>query len=81
MARLTNNHTIWTSPPPTSGAVTAAIVSIASQFDPRPEDADLTTTYQHLVEAMKFGFAKRTMIGDWSDESIRESVKQVGIGN
>jgi gamma-glutamyltranspeptidase/glutathione hydrolase/leukotriene-C4 hydrolase len=77
MSRLFDNHTVWSSPPPASGAVTAAILGIMSQFILKPEDASNAVTYHRLVEAMKYGFAKRTDMGDWSDETIREGIEKV----
>lgn len=66
---LADNHTVFTSPPPSSGPVLAGILNTLSRFELTPKDASDPVSIQRFVEACKYGFAKRTLIGDWAEET------------
>ena len=66
--------TLLTSPPPASGSVMMSILGIAGSFQPRPSDINRPVTWHRWVEACKWSYARRTLLGDWSDENIRDSV-------
>ena len=63
------SFTLATSPPPASGSVLAAILGTAAQYGPAPPDTHRPLSWHRFVEACKFGFAKRTQMGDWCDEA------------
>lgn len=69
--------TLITSPPPGSGAITAAILGIMDQFNLSPLDLHRSLTWHRFAEASKYGFAQKTHLADWSFPKIRESVRKV----
>lgn len=72
-AELPNQRmTAFSSPPPASGAVLGTILAILDQFNHTAADFQNPVTYHRFVEACKFGFAKRTLLGDWNDPDIRD---------
>ena len=79
VAKLCNNLTVYSPPPPTSGAVLAGILQIMCNFNLTPEDARDVRTSQRFVEALKHSYAKRTMIGDWNDPEHKQDVEEVVI--
>ena len=68
---------VFTSPPPASGSIVAGILNIMDQFNHQKKDLEDPVMFQHFVEACKFGFAKRTLMGDWSDEGARPTIEKV----
>jgi len=78
MADLPNTDglRLTTSPPPGSGAVMAAILGIAGGYNPSPSDRRKPLTWHRFLEAVKFCFAKRTFLGDWNYEPVKEEVQQ-----
>ena len=69
--------TLYSVPPPGSGAVLASILNILDNFDIQPGD-DIPLLYHRMVEAFKWAFATRTELGDpVGDPDIREQVKSV----
>ena len=70
--------TLLTSPPPGSGSVLAAILGLAGSKEPRPADLNRPQTWQTFIEASKFAFAKRTLLGDGArDEELGRSVRSL----
>nr|XP_054923911.1 glutathione hydrolase 1 proenzyme-like [Dermacentor andersoni] len=54
-----------TAPPPTTGAITAAICGIVKQkYSDHPPNDD-ASFYHVLTEAFKFGFGRRSVFGDY----------------
>ncbi|KHJ75637.1 hypothetical protein OESDEN_24747 [Oesophagostomum dentatum] len=54
-------------PPPSSFAVTQLIVSVMSALYPEGHNANILSdpkVIHHFVEAMKFAYAQRTLLGD-----------------
>lgn len=60
-ANLNNNVTMYSVPPPGSGVLLALILNILNGVVPHEDDI---TTYQRITEAFKYGFGKRTELGD-----------------
>ena len=69
--------TLYSVPPPGSGAVLASILNILDNFNIQPGD-DIPLLYHRMVEAFKWAFATRTELGDpVGDPAIREQVQSV----
>ena len=60
-ADLANNITLHSVPPPGSGVILALILNILNGMVPHENDV---TTYQRITEAFKYGYGKRTQLGD-----------------
>lgn len=71
------DYTVISSPPPASGSVMLAILGIAGQYSPLPPDVNRVTSWHRFIEACKFAYAKRTLLGDWSVDSIASGVREV----
>ncbi|XP_061196443.1 glutathione hydrolase 1 proenzyme-like [Saccostrea echinata] len=73
VVKLTDNSTIFTPPPPSSGAVYAMIFNIADKYGFTPDSVSTPEksilTWHRIVEAMKFAYAKRSNLGDPDKES------------
>ena len=61
------NATLYSVPPPASGAVLAFILNILDNYNIKPQD-DPTILYQRIVEAFKWAYAKRSKLGDHREE-------------
>ena len=72
--KLKGNLTLYTTPPPGSGAVVGGTLRILDQFNHDPED-EAMTIYRY-VEATKFAFAQRSKLGDWMDPDINQAVNE-----
>ncbi|XP_076392246.1 glutathione hydrolase 1 proenzyme isoform X2 [Megachile rotundata] len=55
------NLTVYTAPPPGSGAVLTFIMNVFRGLIP---NADVRITWQYLVETFKWAYARRTELGD-----------------
>ena len=66
--------TLFSVPPPASGAVLAAILKIIDSFGPMDEDP---VFYHRLVESFKWAYAARTNLGDPFDEEITDFIRFV----
>ena len=73
-------YKVFSSPPPGSGAIMASILGIVGGYTPTPPDKNRALTWHRFTEACKFAFAKRTLMGDWSDEVLGKEVKDL-VGN
>jgi len=70
--------TVLSSPPPGSGSVLTAILGLAGSYKPTPADRNRPMAWHRFIEACKFSFAKRTLLGDWnSDRQLGQSVRQL----
>ena len=72
--------TLHTSPPPGSGAIVAATLRILDQVMKRHggQERNHSQIAYDFVEASKFAFAKRSMLGDdLMDEAIRPDIEKV----
>lgn len=73
--------TLYTSPPPGSGALLAFILNILDGYN-MTEDSirnlnNTTLTFHRLVEAFKFAYAKRTELGDPDFVDVTEVLKDL----
>ena len=68
-----------TTPPPTSGPILSAILGIMSNFNLTSEDIKNPVTYQRFVEACKYGFAERTLLGDWNNPDARPALMNLTL--
>lgn len=63
-----HGDTLYTSPPPGSGALLAFILNILDGFNMTSESMstlhNMTTTVHRMVEAFKYAYARRTELGD-----------------
>ncbi|CAN7984861.1 unnamed protein product, partial [Ixodes hexagonus] len=79
MATLGDGHIVHSVPPPGSGAVYAYIMAIMDGFrndtTGRLEDSPLTL--HRFVEASKFGYAKRALLGDPAFLNVTELVDRL----
>ncbi|XP_078338739.1 glutathione hydrolase 1 proenzyme-like [Crassostrea virginica] len=70
---LNDNSTIFTPPPPSSGAVYAMILNIADKYGFNADSVSTpeksTLTWHRIVEVMKFAYAKRSSLGDPDKEN------------
>lgn len=58
--KLRNNFTLHSTPLPSSGRVLAMILNVMEGYD----SDDSLTFFHRLIEAYKFAYAKRTLLGD-----------------
>ena len=69
--------TLYSVPPPGSGAVLSSILNILDNFNIQPGD-DIPLLYHRMVEAFKWSFATRTELGDpVGDPDIRKYIDDV----
>ena len=69
--------TLFSVPPPASGAVLAAILNIIDSFG-AVEDPD-PVFYHRLVETFKWAYAARSNLGDPFDQEITDFIWFVGV--
>lgn len=73
--KLKGKLSLFTTPPPSSGAIIGGILKILDHFNPHTSSGEKETIYRFL-EASKFAYAQRSKLGDWrNDPDIREAVK------
>ena len=70
----------FTSPPPGSGSLVAAILGITSGYSPEPLDKNSPLFWHRFLESCKHAFAMRTRLGDWNNEYLGNDVREV-VGN
>jgi gamma-glutamyltranspeptidase/glutathione hydrolase/leukotriene-C4 hydrolase len=73
-AQLANNITLYSVPPPGSGVILALILNILNDMVLHENDV---TTYQRITEAFKYGYGKRTQLGDPNFVDISELLTQL----
>jgi len=73
-------YKLYSSPPPGSGAIMASILGISGGYMPSPMDKNRPLTWHRFIEACKFAYAKRTLMGDWQDKEVRTQVREL-VGN
>ncbi|KAF9929198.1 hypothetical protein BGZ67_006452 [Mortierella alpina] len=68
---------VYTAPAPASGPVLISILNILERYNvgKSASSADLDT--HHLVEAMKFGYAQRTELGDPDFTDLKETIRSM----
>ncbi|KAH7945038.1 hypothetical protein HPB49_005097 [Dermacentor silvarum] len=71
-ALLSQDEWLFTTPAPTSGPVLAFVVSVLDNFRHEGRIPDDTLSVHRLVEALKFGFARRFELGDPEATEIKK---------
>lgn len=75
------DYTWYTNPPPGSGAVLSLILNILKGYNfteaSRKDLNSSVLTYHRIVEAFKFGYAYRALLGDEDFWDVREVVKNM----
>ncbi|KAK8770471.1 hypothetical protein V5799_013061 [Amblyomma americanum] len=61
---LSESEQLFTPPPPSGGVVTGFVVSIVDKFRAGSILRDDTKTWHSIVEAFKYAFAQRPLLGD-----------------
>ncbi|XP_046680502.1 scoloptoxin SSD14-like isoform X2 [Homalodisca vitripennis] len=76
-----HGNTLYTSPPPGSGAFLAFILNILDGFNMTQHSMDtlanMTVTTHRMVEAFKYAYARRTEIGDPDFVNITQYLKNL----
>lgn len=71
------NLTVYSSPPPASGAILIGILSTLSNLNLTQEDASSVKSYHKFVETLKFAFAQRTFMADWNSPKHSTEIKEL----
>lgn len=61
--RLKSKYDLYTAPIPGSGAILAFILNMLDGFL-KENEPESVVNYQRIIESFKYGFAKRTELGD-----------------
>jgi gamma-glutamyltranspeptidase/glutathione hydrolase/leukotriene-C4 hydrolase len=75
---LRNGETLLTAPPPASGGLLAFILNVMNGYrnlnaEELANSLNNTVTYYHrYMEALKFSFAKRSLMGDPDYDNVTE---------
>jgi gamma-glutamyltranspeptidase/glutathione hydrolase/leukotriene-C4 hydrolase len=72
-AKIIKNHTLFTMPLPSSGAILPFIFNILQYY----ELNDDALSYHRIIEAFKFAYAKRTFLGDEDSAEIKEMIENL----
>lgn len=75
------NYSWYSTPPPGSGVVLSFILNILKGYNMKPSDRQGTQnsvlTYHRIVEAFKFAYAYRALLGDQDFANVTEIVKNM----
>ncbi|KAJ1982111.1 hypothetical protein H4R35_000430 [Dimargaris xerosporica] len=63
LASTYRNSRVITAPPPTSGPILALVLNILEGYA-LPQEGNRALNYHRLIEAFKFGYARRTILAD-----------------
>ncbi len=75
---VTDDLTLYSSPPPGSGAVLAYIVDIMRNYeDLSLSDVGDPVFHQRISESFKWGYARRSELGDPFDPDITDYVQDI----
>ena len=77
IAYLQDNLTLYTTPLPGSGAVLAFILNILKGYELKHD----ALSYHRIVEAFKFGYGRRTLLGDEPMDEVKDLVKNLTNSN
>ena len=58
----------------------ASILGISGSYGPSQSDNNRPLAWHRFMEACKFAYAKRTLMGDWNDDQVEEQVDDL-VGN
>ncbi|KAF9557397.1 hypothetical protein EC968_007680 [Mortierella alpina] len=68
---------IYTTPAPTSGPILISLLNILERYDLGREKANANVEAHRLVEAMKFGYAQRTELGDPDYTDLNAKIQSI----
>ncbi|XP_068708746.1 glutathione hydrolase 1 proenzyme-like [Montipora foliosa] len=81
LSQTMGDYTLYTNPPPGSGAVLSLILNILKGYnfteDSRKDLNSSVLTFHRIVEAFKFGYAYRALLGDEDFWNVTEIVKNM----
>ena len=76
---LSTGYTIYSAPPPGSGAIVTSILRIFERFNHNSSNIRDAAPYLHLLEAFKFSYAQRTKLGDIFGNQFANETIQVKV--
>ncbi|XP_076080122.1 glutathione hydrolase 1 proenzyme-like [Mytilus galloprovincialis] len=82
VVKLNSERTVFSPPPPSSGAIVQFILNILDGYNLNDKSLSCQqkeiVTWHRFIEAFKFGFAKRTGLGDGDgeNEAFREKLNE-----
>ncbi|KAF9947717.1 hypothetical protein BGZ72_010347 [Mortierella alpina] len=68
---------VYTTPAPTSGPILISLLNILERYDLGREKANANVEAHRLVEAMKFGYAQRTELGDPDYTDLEAKIQSI----
>ncbi|KAG9319364.1 hypothetical protein KVV02_005616 [Mortierella alpina] len=68
---------IYTTPAPTSGPILISLLNILERYDLGREKGNANVEAHRLVEAMKFGYAQRTELGDPDYTDLETKIQSI----
>jgi len=75
------NYSWYSTPPPGSGVVLSFILNILKGYNMKPSDRqginNSVLTYHRIVEAFKFAYAYRALLGDQDFANVTEIIKNM----
>ena len=74
---MRNGYKMFTSPPPASGVITAAIIKIFDQFGFNAAQRFNSDVYIKFVEAMKWAYGQRSKLGDTNENPYESEIENV----
>jgi gamma-glutamyltranspeptidase/glutathione hydrolase/leukotriene-C4 hydrolase len=69
--------TLYSAPPPGSGAILASILGTVAGYCPSPRSRREPLAWHRFIESCKFAYAQRTLLGDWAHGDSPELGRQV----
>uniref|UniRef100_A0A1B6C3P5 Gamma-glutamyltransferase n=1 Tax=Clastoptera arizonana TaxID=38151 RepID=A0A1B6C3P5_9HEMI len=76
-----HEHTLYTAPPPGSGALLAFVLNVLNGYNMTQSDIsnlkNTTKTIHRLVEAFKYAYARRTELGDPNFVNVTELIQNL----
>jgi gamma-glutamyltranspeptidase/glutathione hydrolase/leukotriene-C4 hydrolase len=76
--KLGNGLTVYSVPPPASGALLTYILNILKNYEFQVDDLlDETLLYHRITEALKWAYGQRSKLGDPFDSEITDDINEV----
>jgi gamma-glutamyltranspeptidase/glutathione hydrolase/leukotriene-C4 hydrolase len=76
--KLGNGLTIYSVPPPASGALLTYILNILKHYEIQVDDLqDETLLYHRITEALKWAYGQRSKLADPFDTEITDEINEV----
>ncbi|EFA08621.1 glutathione hydrolase 1 proenzyme isoform X2 [Tribolium castaneum] len=69
VVQMPNNQTLYTAPLPGSGVILSFIMNLLNNYLDNSQPLSVTN-WQRIVESFKFGYGKRTELGDITDSNF-----------